>query len=441
MKVVVVGCTHTGTAAIAKINELYDDVELNVYEMNDTVSFLSCGIAMCVDKTVEDINSFFYSSPEALRELGINMFMKHKVTNIDFDKKEVEVSNLITGEVFKDDYEKLIITTGSWPIIPNIAGKELENVMLCKNFGHAKEIMEKSSEAKRVAIVGCGYIGMELAEAYHNLGKEVIIIDLLDDLLGKYLDDDYSKLISDVVSKSGVELALGHRCLEFKGDTKVEKVITDKGEFNVDTVILAVGFRPNNALVKDKLKTQPNGSIIVDKHMITSDRDVFAGGDSVCLDYIPTKGKSYLPLATNAVRTGAIIATNLKEVKASHPGTNATSSVKVFGHHISTTGLTLKAALKEGINASVVTCEDSHLFEFVDGAETQNLKIVYDNETRRVLGAQFISKALLPQTINVLSLAIHKETTIDELAYADFYFMPHFNKVWNIINIAAQKAL
>jgi NADPH-dependent 2,4-dienoyl-CoA reductase/sulfur reductase-like enzyme len=441
MKVVVVGCTHTGTAAIAKINELYDDVELNVYEMNDTVSFLSCGIAMCVDKTVDDINSFFYSSPDALRELGVNMFMKHKVTDIDFENKKIKALNLMTNEVVSDDYDKLIITTGSWPIIPKIEGRELENVMLCKNFGHAKQIMEKAEDAKRVAIVGCGYIGMELAEAYHNLGKEVIIIDLLDDLLGKYLDEDYSKMIGDVVANSGIELALGHRCLEFKGDKKVEKVITDKGEFDVDTVILAVGFRPNNDLVKDKLETQANGSIVVDKFMKTSNKDVFAGGDSVCLDYIPTGGKSYLPLATNAVRTGAIIAANLKEDKAMHPGTNATSSVKVFGHHISTTGLTLKAALNEGINATSVTSEDSHLFEFVEGATPQYLKIVFDNDTRRVIGAQFISKALLPQTINVLSLAIHKEATIDELAYADFYFMPHFNKVWNIINIAAQKAL
>jgi NADPH-dependent 2,4-dienoyl-CoA reductase/sulfur reductase-like enzyme len=441
MKVVVIGCTHTGTAAISKINELYDDVEMNVYEINDNVSFLSCGIAMCVDKTIDNINDFFYSSPDELRQLGINMFMKHKVTNVDFDNKVVEVTNLQTNEVFSDDYDKLIITTGSWPIIPNIAGRDLENVMLCKNFGHAKKIIETSEQAKRVAIVGCGYIGMELAEAYHNLGKEVIIIDLLEDLLGKYVDHDFSKLLADTVSKNGIELALGHRCLEFKGDNKVEKVITDKGEFDVDTVILSVGFRPNNDLVDGKLETLGNGAIIVDKYMQTSDKSVFAGGDSVCLDYIPSGGKSYLPLATNAVRTGAIIATNLKENKAMHPGTNATSSVKIFGYHVSTTGLTEKSALAEGINATSVTCEDSHLFEFVDGAEPQHLRIVFDNDTRRVIGAQFISKALLPQTINVLSLAIHKNTTIDELAYADFYFMPHFNKVWNIINIAAQKAL
>jgi len=441
MKVVVIGCTHTGTAAISKISEMYDDVSINAYEINDNISFLSCGIAMCVDKTIENINDFFYSSPDEMRKLGVNMFMRHKVTSVDFDNKKVLVENLESKDTFEDDYDKLIITTGSWPIIPDIKGRELENVLLCKNYGHAKTIIDKADEAKRVAIVGCGYIGMELAEAYHNLGKEVVIIDLLDDLLGKYVDKEYSDLLADAVSKAGIELALGHRCLEFKGDSKVEKVITDKGEFDVDTVILSVGFRPNNDLVDGKLETLANGAIVVDKYMRASDKDVFAGGDSVCLDYIPTGGKSYLPLATNAVRTGAIIATNLKENRATHPGTNATSSVKIFGNHVSTTGLTLKMAQDEGMDASAVSIEDSHLFEFVDGAEPQYLTIVFDNKTRRVLGAQFISKALLPQTINVLSLAIHKNTTIDELAYADFYFMPHFNKVWNIINIAAQKAL
>jgi NADPH-dependent 2,4-dienoyl-CoA reductase/sulfur reductase-like enzyme len=442
MKVIVVGCTHTGTAAVANIKKQHNDVDINVYEINDNISFLSCGIAMCVDNTIENIDNFFYSSPDQLRELGANMYMKHKVVDIDFDKKEATVLNLATNEEFKDSYDKLIVTTGSWPIEPNIKGSDLDNILLCKNYGHANKIIEKRTDTKKVAVVGCGYIGMELAEAYNHLGKEVVIIDLIPNLLGKYVDSEFSQMLSDEVTSKGIKLALGQTVVEFQGvDGKVSKVITDQDEFEVDTVILSIGFRPNTKFLEGKLDMLPNGAIVVNEYMQTSDESVFAGGDSVCLDYLPNRGKSYLPLATNAVRTGAIIASNIKELKAKHPGTNATSSVKIFGYHVSTTGLTEAMATSQGMEVSSVMASDNHLFEFVEGSQEQHMKIVFETESRRVVGAQFISRANLPQTINVLSLGIHKDVTIDELAFADFYFMPHFNKVWNIINTAAQQAI
>jgi len=442
MKIIVVGCTHTGTAAINGILDRYKDAEITVYEINDNISFLSCGIAMCVDKTVSDINNFFYSSPSQLRELGVNVNMEHEVTDIDFDNKQIQVVDLNNNLKKVDTYDKLIISTGSWPIELDIPGKELENVLLCKNFKHASTIINKSVDAKKVAVIGGGYIGMELAEAYAHLGKEVTLIDFNPVLLGKYVDSEFSEQITQEVLNNNINLALGQKVESLEGEGgKVTKVITDKDTFEVDTVIMAVGFKPNTKLVQGKLDTLGNGAVIVDKYMRTSDENVFAGGDAVTLDYNPDRTKSYLPLATNAIRTGAIIARNIKENVHSHPGTNATSSIKVFDYNISTTGLTEAECIKRGIEVESVLVEDNHLFEFVDGSEKQALKVVYEKESRRVVGAQYITKAFLPQTINVISMAIHTNQTIDDLAYADFYFLPHFNKVWNIINLAGLKAL
>ena len=178
MKVVVIGCTHAGTAAIKNLRALNPDAEVTVFERNDNISFLSCGIALYVGGVVSDPKGLFYSSPEELKSLGVNTKMKHDVKNVDIKGKKLTVENLETGEVFDETFDKLIITSGSWPIIPrNIEGIDLENVLLCKNYNHANEIIERSKSVKRVVVVGAGYIGVELVEAFRDNGKEVILVD------------------------------------------------------------------------------------------------------------------------------------------------------------------------------------------------------------------------------------------------------------------------
>lgn len=436
MKVIVIGCTHTGTTAVKEILKENPETKINVYEINDNISFLSCGIALCVGQTVEDINNLFYSSPKEMRDNGINMFTRHQVTDIDVDKKTIKALNLETNEVVTDSYDKLVVSTGSWPIVPNFPGKDLENIMLSKNFKHAQNIINKAPACKRVAVIGAGYIGVELAEAFHQLDKEVVVVDLATEVMGKYFDKEIVDVVENEFTSNGIELALGQKVLKFKGENGVvKKVVTDKGEIEADLVILCIGFKPNTDLFVGKVDILPNGAIVVDEYMRTSNKDIFAGGDAVTLDYLPDGSKSYLPLATNALRTGTLIGKNISKLQHKHPGTNATSSIKIFKHNISTTGLTKREALNRGINAESITVKDNHLLEFMDGSTETTLTVVYDVDSRRVIGGQYITEAFLPQTINVISVMIHSNTKIDELPYLDFYFLPHFNKPWNIINM------
>lgn len=442
MKIIVVGCTHAGTAAVVNLKELYPDSQITIYEKNDNISFLSCGIALSVGDVVTDPEKLFYNSPENLASQGIITNMRHEVLDIDFENKKLSAKNLVTGEVLYDNYDKLILTLGSWPIVPEFEGRNLENIVLCKNYDHAKAIIEKSKSSKNVVVIGAGYIGVELAEAFEMKNKNVTLIDAEDRIMAKYLDKDFTDMAESEFTKRGVNLVLGQKVQKFEGDNKVSKVITDKGEFDADLVVLCIGFKPNTNLVKGKLDTLPNGAIIIDEYMRTSEKDVFAAGDCCVVRFNPAKENRYIPLATNAVRMGTLVAKNLVEPSLKYMGTQGTSGIKIYDLCIASTGLTEEVAKNTTkLNVASVTVTDNYRPEFMPSFEEAKLKLVYDKDTKRVIGGQIISKIDLTQFMNTLSVVIQNEMTIEELAMTDFFFQPHFNKPWSLLNTAALKAL
>ncbi|HAG00459.1 FAD-dependent oxidoreductase [Paenibacillus lactis] len=442
MKVAVIGCTHAGTSAIVNTAKLYPDAQITVYERNDNISFLSCGIALYVGGVVKDPDGLFYSSPEKLEELGVDTKMRHEIVSVDTDRKTLKVRNLVTSETFDDTYDKLIITTGSWPIVPKLEGIDLDNILLSKNYRHSNTIIEKARHAKHITVVGAGYIGVELVEAFQQNGKQVTLIDSADRILNKYLDREFSDQIENSFREKGIELALGQTVTSFQGEEgKVTKVITDKGEIQTDLVILCIGFRPNTGLFKGQVDMLDNGAIVVNSYMQTNKPDVYAAGDCCSVLYNPTGKMMYIPLATNAVRMGTLVARNLVKHTTPYMGTQGTSGLKIYEHNIASTGLTEGAAKDEGLQVEAVTITDHYRPEFMPTSESVTLKVVYETETRRVIGAQVISKADLTQSINTLSVCIQNRMTIDQLAFIDFFFQPHYNKPWNFLNTAGLQAL
>ena len=443
MKVIVIGCTHAGTAAIVNTKALHKDAEVTVYERNNNISFLSCGIALNVGGVIPTTESLFYNSPAGLAELGVVTKMEHDVTNIDFQNKQVEGKDLTTGESFTDSYDKLILTMGSWPIIPPIPGIESENIELCKNYNHAQRIIAKAKEASKVVVVGAGYIGVELAEAFEMKGKDITLIDAEPRIMSKYLDKTFTDKAEEAFTSHGIKLALGEKVQNFEAnDGKVCKVVTDKGAYEADLVVLCIGFKPNTALVKDKLETLPSGAIVIDDYMETSEKDVFAAGDCCMVRYNPAEDKRYIPLATNAVRMGTIIAHNLVEKKLKYMGTQGTSGIKIYDLNIASTGMTedvARATTSMNIASSEIT--ENHRPEFMLTFDPVTLKIVYDAESRRIVGGQIVSKYDLTEMMNTLSVVIQNKMTVEELALTDFFFQPHFNKPWGLLNQVALKAL
>ncbi len=442
MKVVVVGCTHAGTAAIKNIKALDPTIDITVYERNDNISFLSCGIALYVGGVVKNQNELFYSSPEELKQLGVNTNMKHEVLSIDYQNKTLEVRNLETDDVKTDHFDKLVIATGSWPIIPPIEGIRSENVLLSKNFNHANEIIAHASHVQKIAVVGAGYIGVELAEAFEMMGKEVVLIDAEDRIMPKYLDKEFTDRAEKAFTDHGITLALGQKVKGFTvSKDQVTHISTDKETFEVDMVIMCVGFRPNTQLFKNDLDTTPNGALIVNEYMQTSNPDVYACGDCANIYYNPTKESKYIPLATNAVRMGTLVGLNIKGPNVKYVGTQGTSGIKIYNWSISSTGLTEGVAKDAGINYGTVTVTDNNRPEFMPTYDEVTLKIVFDKNSRRILGGQIISESDVTEKINTLSVCIQKEMTVEELAFVDFFFQPHFNKPWGLLNLAGLAAL
>lgn len=443
MKIIVVGCTHAGTAAVVNLKELHPDSEITIYEKNDNISFLSCGIALNVGKVIEDTKSLFYNSPENLAKLGVVTNMKHEVLDIDFDKKVVEVKNLITGDTFKDNYDKLVLTLGSWPIVPKFEGGDLKNIELCKNYDHALTIIEKSKNAKNVIVIGAGYIGVELVEAFEMQGKNVTLIDAENRIMAKYLDKEFTDIAEKEFSDKGVKLVLGEKVQKFNGENgNVTEVVTENGTYKGDLVVLCIGFAPNTKVVKGKLDTLPNGAIIIDEYMRTSRDDVFAAGDCCVVRYNPAGDKRYIPLATNAVRMGTLVARNIEKPTLKYMGTQGTSGIKIYDQNIASTGMTEEVAkATTSINVKSVTVTDNYRPEFMPTFEPATVKLVFDGDTRRVIGGQIISKIDLTQYMNTLSVVIQNNMTVEELAMTDFFFQPHFNKPWSLLNTVALKAI
>lgn len=438
-KIVVVGANHAGTAAVNTILGAKTGDSVKVFDKNNNISFLGCGMALWIGNQIKGADGLFYSNKETLEAAGAQVMMETDVYRVDFDKKTV-FARTKDGQEITEDYDKLILATGSIPIVPNIPGKDLENVQLVKLYQNAAEVIEKikNPAIQNITVVGAGYIGVELAEAFERHGKKVTMIDVADTVLASYYDPEFSQGMADVMSNHGIQLVFGETVKEIKGNGKVESVVTDKGEYKSDMVILSIGFRPNNELGKDRLDLFKNGAYLVDKTQQTSMADVYAIGDCATVYDNAIGDRSYIALATNSVRSGIIAASNVLGTHLETVGVQGSNGISIYDYKMVSTGLSVKKAKQMGIDVAYTDFNDLQKPEFI---ETENpevkIRIVYDKATRRVIGAQMASFYDMSMGIHMFSLAIQKQTTIDELKLLDVFFLPHFNKPYNYITMAA----
>lgn len=453
-KIVVVGANHAGTACIKTMLSNYgSENEIVVFDQNSNISFLGCGMALWIGEQIAGPEGLFYSDKEQLESMGAKVYMNSPVEFVDYDKKEVHAI-LEDGSKHVESYEKLIFATGSQPILPPIKGAEikegsrefeatLKNLQFVKLYQNSADVIEKLKDAdvKRVAVVGAGYIGVELAEAFQRKGKEVILIDVVDTCLAGYYDKDLTDMMAKNMEDNGIQLAFGQTVKEIAGDGKVEKIITDKAEYDVDMVVLAVGFRPNTGLAGDKVELFRNGAFLVNKKQETSVKDVYAIGDCATIYDNATKDTSYIALASNAVRTGIVAAHNACGKELEGIGVQGSNGISIYGLHMVSTGLTLEKATRLGFDAAVTEYTDNQKPEFMEhGNFPVTLKIVYDKGSRRILGAQMVAREDISMGIHMFSLAIQEGVTIEKLALTDIFFLPHFNKPYNYITMAALNA-
>ncbi len=437
-KIVVIGANHAGTAAINTILDNYKEHEVVVFDQNSNISFLGCGMALWIGNQIDGAEGLFYSSKEKLEEKGATIHMETTVTSVNYDEKTVHAVTK-DGQEISESYEKLIIASGSIPIVPNIPGKDLENVQMVKLYQNAAEVIDKLQDEsiKRIVVVGAGYIGVELAEAFERCGKEVTMIDCADTCLANYYDKEFSKDMEANLAKHNIKLAFNETVQSINGTSKVESVTTDKATYDADMVILAIGFRPNNTLGKDHLELFTNGAYKVNLNQETSIKDVYAIGDCATVYDNAIESTSYIALATNAVRTGIIAAHNASGTELTGIGVQGSNGISIYGLHMVSTGVNLERAKKLGFDAVSTDFEDLQKPGFIRTNDSVKVRIVYDKTTRRILGAQMASTYDMSMGLHMFSLAIQEKLTIDKLKLLDIFFLPHFNQPYNYITMAA----
>lgn len=447
MKVVLVGVNHAGTSFVRTLKRLKPEIEVVAYDRNSDISFLGCGIALWVGGEFENPEGLFYANSEVLeKNFGAKILMKHEVIKIDEKSKTITVKNLDTNQEFEDTYDKLVFAGGTWPIQLDVPGKDLENIYFSKIFAHAKEIHKKNNDSsvKEVVVLGAGYIGIELAEAFKKAGKNVHLVDMSDRVVPRYFDREFTAGLEESMKATGIKFCPNEKVTEFKGqDSKVTKVVTDKNTYPADLVIMSVGFKPRTDILKGKVDMLPNGAIIVDEHQVSSNKDIYAIGDSCALKHF-VLGTSHVALATNAVKTGLVAAFHLSGTDAiKFPGVNGTNAISVFGHKMASTGISEEMAKAMKIDHKISFIRDKDKPEFMHDAEEVLFKIVYDPKTLRLLGAQISScgKESHTEVMYAMSIAISKQMTLPEIALMDVYFLPHFNKPFNFIIQAILQAI
>jgi NADPH-dependent 2,4-dienoyl-CoA reductase/sulfur reductase-like enzyme len=441
-KIVLIGANHAGTAAANTILDNYPGNTLTIFDSNSNISYLGCGTALWIGRQIDNPDGLFYSSQEKLSAKKALVHMQTEVRRIDFAGKKVFAVDG-SGKEIAESYDKLILATGSLPIIPKIKGIELENVTTVKLFQDGQKInaLMDRAEIKNVAVIGAGYIGVEIAEAVRRRGKEALLFEAMNTSLSNYYDDWFTHDMDKVLADNGVRLHFGEMVKEIRGPGKVETLVTDKGEYAVDMVILAIGFKPNSALGAKDIDVFANGAYKVNLKQETSKSGVYAVGDCATVYSNATQNSAYIALATNAVRSGIVAGHNACGTALESAGVQGSNGICIFDYKMVSTGLNMAAAEKAGFSPVYTQFEDTQKPAFVKGSNHKvKLRIVYDKKTRRVLGAQMASRHDISMGIHMFSLAIEEKLTIDKLKLLDIFFLPHFNQPYNYITMAALSA-
>ena len=439
MRVIIIGGVAAGMSAAAKLKRIKPDYEVVVYEKTDIVSFGACGLPYFVGGFFDDSDNMIARKPEKFIESGIDLNIFKEVISVDINNKKIKVIDVKTNEIFEDSYDKLMIATGARSIIPPIKNANIENVSTLKTMEDGikvKEIINKD-EVKNVIIVGAGFIGLEAVEAAKKLGKNVTIIQSSDRILNSVFDKEITDVLEEEIKSHNVNLCLEELALEFVGEDKVKKVITNKREIDADLVIIATGVKPNTEFLNgSNINMLQNGAIIVDEYGQTSIEDIYAAGDCATIKNIVTNEDMFVPLATGANKLGRIVGENLAGLNNSFQGSLGSSCIKIMDMEAAVTGITEEKAKSLGLNYKSKFISDFNQTNYYPGRNKIYVKLVYDADTKVILGGQVAGFKDSVQRANVLATAIFAKVTTNQLGMLDLCYAPPFARTWDVLNVA-----
>lgn len=440
MKIVIVGGVAGGATAAARIRRLDEQAEIIVFERSGYISYANCGLPYYIGDVISDPEELTLQTPESFFS-RFRVFMKvhHEVTAIHPDKKCVSVKNLETGETFEEDYDKLILSPGARPARPKVSGTGSDKVFTLRTVEDTfflKEYINKHHPRSAV-LAGGGFISLELAENLRELGLEVTIVQRPRQLMNPF-DPDMAAFIHAEMRRHGVKLLLGRTVEGFGESTNgVDVFLKDEAPLHADMVVLAIGVTPDTHLAKEAgLKLGIKESIAVNDRMETSVPDIYAVGDAVQVNHYVTAQDTLISLAGPANRQGRIAADNICGIDSRYTGSQGSSIIKVFGMTAAVTGVNESNARKAGLRVDKVILSPMNHAGYYPGGKLMTMKVVFEKETFRLLGAQIVGYDGVDKRIDVLAAAIHAELKATGLKSLDLSYAPPYSSAKDPVNMA-----
>lgn len=445
MKVVIIGGVAAGMSAASKLKRnLKDQVDIIVYEKGGEVSYGACGIPFYISDHIKQGKELIARTAEEFSQSGIPIKTYHEVLSVDTDQKTVLVKNLHTGEKFTDSYDKLVIGSGAAVRHFPPFDKQYENLFEIRDVADGTRVKTalQNENNKNVVIVGAGFIGLEVSEACRRYGKEVTIVELADHILSSF-DEEVSEALEGELEKNGVVVKTGWKVTSLKEENgHITKAVIQKGdvqeELPVDILINSAGIAPATAFIQNVEKAK-NGAILVNERMETSVPDVYAAGDCSIMKSAITGEYMYAPLGTNANKQGRIIGDILGGVEPKPFKLIGSSALRLFGMDAAKVGLSEKEAKAKGLDYKAHAITGNSYASYY-GTEKLNIKLIYDRESRKLLGAETYGQGIVVPRANYYAIAIYSGLTVDEMGFMDLCYSPPFSGVWDAALIASNTA-
>jgi NADPH-dependent 2,4-dienoyl-CoA reductase/sulfur reductase-like enzyme len=435
----VIGADPGGMAAISAARQHTPDLEVVAIERGRHTSYSACGIPYLVGGEVDDIDELVARSPSTHRSNDIDVRLRQEAIGLDLDRRRVEIRDLDDERTYELDFDHLLLGTGGRPIRPDLPGIDLPFVRGVQTLDDAEELVGRAeaSECRHVVVVGGGYIGLEMAEAFLHRGARVVLVEQAAQVMSS-LDPEMGALVTAALDRHGVEVHLGTAVTGFEPG----KVITVDGGFDADIVVLGIGVAPNSELAAASgIELGVRRAIRVDRRQQTTAEGVWAAGDCCESRHLVSGLPVHVPLGTVANRQSRVAGTNIGGGYATFPGVLGTAISKICDTEVARTGLTSVEAARAGFVYDVTTVESTTRARYYPGADLMTTRFVVERATGRLLGAQIVGGAGAAKRIDACAVALTAGMTVEQIAQLDLSYAPPFSGVWDPILVAARAAL
>ncbi|HCH00307.1 MAG TPA: CoA-disulfide reductase [Vibrio sp.] len=442
MKILIIGGVAGGASAAARARRLSEDAEIIMFERGPFVSFANCGLPYHIGGDIQSRDKLLLQTPESfLARFNVDVRVMNEVVAIDRDNKTITVKNLIDGSDYIENYDFLLLSPGAAPVVPPIAGIKNSLTYSLRNIPDMDRIIKsiKTNKPKHATVVGGGFIGLEVMEAFHQLGIQTTLLEMADQVMTP-VDKEMAGFVHSEIKAQGVDLRLGValKAVEQLDDKTLNLSLSDDEKIDTNLLIMAIGVRPETQLAAAAgIELGELGGIAVNEHMQTNDPYIYAVGDVIEDNDFVTGKPGLVPLAGPANRQGRMAADNIFGRNESYQSTQSTAICKVFDLAVASVGKNEKQLKKASIEYQKVYVHTASHASYYPGAETVSLKLIYSPTTGKILGAQAVGKDGVDKRIDVLAVAQRAGMTVEQLQHLELTYAPPYGSAKDVINQAA----